>query len=385
MRRLLLAALLLFPLTAEATSPAKARRSMKVFISALEHARADDPAGAYALVSKALRIDPENVDAHYFRALLLLEGSKAADSMLASEMQRAARMDLTAVLQLDPEGDSGKKALELLDAMRGADLFPLPDAECSEEARAAISEAEGHFSSGDVVKAEAAYARATASCPQNALWWTWYGDVYFQQDEYARAIQMYQKALAIEPCFWTAHRFLADAQRHGGDDGAAYGSLLRAVSCNPQYEDGWADLVAFSAGHGVTLERPYLPIPGPEEAAQPSTATATEQRIEEDAGRLYVRTLTTSTAPDALGKRREAVTATLGWLADGRLGTDPQRQGLRTWGLLARARNDGYLDEAILLFLLDAELLPELKARQASQLDRFTGFMRTQVAPVQGL
>ena len=207
MRRLLFAALLLLPLTAQATSPAKARRSMKVFFSALQHARNDDPAGAYELVSKALRIDPENVDAHFFRALLLLEASKLADPTLGSEMQRAARMDLTAVIQLDADGESGKKALDLLDTMRGAELFPLPDAECSEEAQAAIAEAEDRFSAGDAVKAEAAYARATASCPQNALWWTWYGDVFFQQDEYARAIEMYRKALAIEPCFWTAHRF----------------------------------------------------------------------------------------------------------------------------------------------------------------------------------
>ena len=87
-------------------------------------------------------------------------------------------------------------------------------------------------------------------------------------------------------------------------------------------------------------------------------------------------------APDPLGKRREAVTTTLSWLADGRLGETPERAGLRAWKLLAHAQTDGYLDEAILLVLLDKELLPELKLRQASQMERLTGFVASQIAPV---
>ena len=38
--------------------------------------------------------------------------------------------------------------------------------------------------------------------------------------------------------------------------------------------------------------------------------------------------------------------------------------------------------EAILLVLLDKELLPELKLRQASQMERLTGFVASQIAPV---
>jgi tetratricopeptide (TPR) repeat protein len=396
------------------------RRADKETAAAAALADSGEFAESYQRVSRALALDPENLDALLLRARIVLSVSAVTrDPADAAQLARAARDDLTTIAQLAPDSRQAELALGMLGKMRGGDLFVEPSATCSDDAARTLDEAEVLFGKKDFVGAEAAYARATAACPENAKWWTWYGDVYFLQEQYARAGDLYRKAIAIAPCYWSAHRFLADAQRRGGDEAGAYHSLARAVVCNPGYDDAWNDLVLFAASHGASFTRPSFDLPpvdpeiGGQEIGGPVTSPAVappsaaaeaapapmpgvalamprpaaadadpELALEAQAGLVYQLTGLASRGATPLERRRAAVHAGLQYIGPERLAATYTRSTLRGWQLLARADAAGFLDEAILVLLVDAELVPELLALQASHPERLVTFLERFVAPV---
>ncbi len=243
-----------------------AERAEALAMTAQEAYTRSDLEATFDSAQQALVLDPENARALRVRGRLLLDvgingqmqGDPTAPQLISQGIE-----DLQRALALAPEAPESAEVRELLLILSGSSLFPDPEPECPDEAREALHEAEEHFGQGELDEAAEDYERALAGCPGHAVWWMYYGDVFFLREDYEGALEKFDKALEIEPCFWRAHRFKSDTHHRLGDLPNTYRSALTAVACNPTYEKGWEYLGQTMDNYGGTLRRVAAEWPGP--------------------------------------------------------------------------------------------------------------------------
>jgi len=228
----------------------------------------DDPLKAYQLSGKAIDADPVNAEAHFVRgsAGITIAG-RLNDPDVAAMALSLAREDLQFVVAHSDDAFDVGLARTLLAMGTHAPVLEDPTAECSSSATMAFNVAEAALGRGDFGTARSAYQDAVDGCPQNAQWWAYYGDAWFNSGDYAIAQEMYNRALLIEPCYWSALRFRGDARMREGHVVEGMNDAITAVACNPGYEIGWGYVEAAFQAIDARMLREPVERPGPEAVA----------------------------------------------------------------------------------------------------------------------
>lgn len=294
-----------------------------------------DDAGAMAKAAKALRFAPEHVQAHFFQGEALARRCSGQPCAEADLERMFTSFELVA--RQDPTGVFGGLARGVLAALRpppGGAPLAYEGPSCPADAVAAFEQAEAAFAEARLEVALERYTAAAAACPAHPMYEVWRGDALYGLRRFDEAAAAYTHALELEPCYWVAHRFLADTLLAKGDARGAFDHAVWSVACNPTYAEGKGTLGSILTSAGGRMPWPTVPT----RAAQPTAAAPWPQ----------------------VAARREAL------LAAGAAPLDAEREALREalptapaefeWAVLRAAEQDGKLDAAIFLMMLDEPL-----------------------------
>jgi len=317
-------------------------KAQKITARAQQQLDGGDLVRAFQTAAKALTLDDANVDAHLIRASAGLRLAEQLPDDVAQLTIQLAHFDLQFVLDHSQSAFQRGLVRDLLRSEQPP-LLVAPSFTCDAASTAAFNAAEDALSRNNLVAARAAYEDAVSGCPGNAVWWAYYGDSWFNAGEYSIAREKYNRALQIDPCFWSALRFRGDSYLRDGDAAAGVADILGAVACNPEYEVGWGYLEDTVAIADARLIRESVSKPAPDsDALLPSVWAA------------YWAARGASAAEAALDRERAAVRAGVqAWRV-----LPAGQPGGALWDALARADEAGALDPAIYIWLLDAELVP---------------------------
>ncbi len=371
---------LLLPTPADAAPKTKEERATRIAAKAHELREAGRLAPSGRKTERALKLDPDNVDAWANKGLLMLSGAQ----LLQDEPELAAMAielsveAMAKVLELDPDSEWAPLARQVVSTLGRAPLLREPSVVCSDEAEAWLARAEEGFVVRDWDKAEEGYRASLELCPGRPQTWLYLGDVYFGRGQFQEAIAMYDESLARAPCFWSAHRFKGDALSRVGQADEALLSFVLAVSCNPDYAMGWDFLGrVVEAGDGVILLPSQVPLPTG--GAQPLDEIVVRTDLSELASATalgYSLALHVEGDFTPLQRRVQALETALAILQEA------QSQGHQLlpeerlfWDVAAKARDTGQLESFVLVLLLDEEIVPDLLARQETGLRDIAGFV----------
>lgn len=326
-----------------------------------------------------------------------------AAALASGDATAVARAYQQTIIQ-DPDSMYAAMARDGLALLTGPPLIAAPDISCSPEAEQAYRRAEDSFAADRPRAALPDYDRATTLCPDDALYWISAGDAYFRLGDYGRAEALFREGLRRDPWQRSGHRFLSDTESHLGNPAAAHAEAVLAVLSDPSYQTGWQWLKDFTVNHGGKWNRSFAVKPTARHGADgkmvvtieadPGSETSRDGektlwlayamlRVAETSGGKYGRA---DWPPPSWEQRspleRERLrVAEILSIRDAVVARSPEAES-SFWRHIATARVAGFLDEAIYLNLLDAELVPEYVAYRAEQPDRLVRYMREQLAPL---
>ena len=334
-------------------------------------ALSDDPLKAYKLAGKAIEADPMNAEAHFVRgsAGITIAG-RLNDQRVAGMAITLAREDLKFVVSHSDEAFDVGLARTLLSLGTRAPVLEDPTAECSSEATLAFNVAEAALGRGDFATARGAYQDAVDGCPGNAQWWAYYGDAWFNSGDYAIAQEMHNRALLIEPCYWSALRFRGDARIRDGHVVEGMNDAITAVACNPGYEIGWGYVQAALEALDARMLREPVDRPEPADVATSDLPTVWT---------AYFAARDGSASDDPMERERSAIRAGVTtWQA---LSGPPPSP---LWAAMAAADTEGRLDAAIYTWLLDMDLRDGFLAYRKDHLAELVDYIRSDLVVFPG-
>ncbi|MBW2257202.1 MAG: tetratricopeptide repeat protein [Deltaproteobacteria bacterium] len=310
---------------------------------------------AYGKANQVLRTDPDNPYALFVRGTIAYTFASEHDDEMGAYYRQAGAQDLILLASEWPEFKLTPVVVarypELFQGGTPGELLTEPDAVCPDLAVQIADDADFAWQEGRLAQAETSWAIALKACPENPRWWLYAGDVLFSKKDYGAAIQYWEHALELAPCYWTAHRFIADAHATLGDLDGAYHHATAAVACNPDYAIGWGfvDQVQDALGRSSVGIRRVQNVP----AYHQSLASIDPAGL------------------SPLEQERLAVERTLDTLGD---------DLPASWQLLAEAREAGRLDEAILILRFEQPLVPEYLAFRDEHPERLAAYVREHLA-----
>jgi tetratricopeptide (TPR) repeat protein len=319
----------------------------------------------------------------------------ASDELRAGEPLSAARVDTI----------DGAVAIDMLAETTRSRVLPEPVYPCSAEANAAADAGRQHLDAGRRSAARAAYARALERCGSNAGWWIAAGDVELRDGNAEAARRMIRRGLELDLWNREGHRFLSYAEASLGNDEESWREAVLAVVSDPTCETCWALLKQVTTERGGSFNRQYERKPvakavegrldlelDPFEEISSSkgwvayainlgTRALRANLCELPAGKTRLRkdTLDVSWATwSPLERERFLVRTTLEQYDPAADRRSPGRSP-KTWPVIKNAVEQGFLDEAIFMQLLDSALAPQFVAyrqRHAERLfDHVTAFL----------
>jgi tetratricopeptide (TPR) repeat protein len=346
-------------LTALAVTPQQAERAEKLAEKALTNIQAGKIKPAYNQVVQAVKLNPESARAHYVLGYLafLVAQQGGPDSAGLLEL---AQQQFALASELDPSGVNGGLARGAMGSSTAhVPSLPVPEVVCPAGTERSFADAEAAFSRGDMPKARALYLAAIEGCPQNPTWKVYVGDTWFSEGNTVEAIAAYQEALKVDPCNWQAHRFLADAKMGLGITyrREAYGHLVDALACNPNYQEARGQLGSLMRDMPGNIHWPVAP-PQASQAGmgEPWRGLAAERQKGLSAGM------------SALEAEKAAVIAVLATLQQSPTNDE-------VFVHLAKAQAEGKLEAAIFALLLDEPLFDAFLSWRPDHLDAFRDYV----------
>lgn len=327
-----------------------------------------DYTGALAKFNAAVDADPEDNDARLQRGYFFEVLSVIAVQESRAEFKERAKDDYQHISDADPDSLVAGTARDGLKRLSGEAFFEPKPVDCPEAAAEIHARGDDLYGARRFADAIMEYEKATAGCPRAAAWWVDLADSHYVLGDYESAEQLFVKALAIDPWNREAHRFLANTELQLGDREAAMHQLTLTVVSDPSYEAGWSALQMYAAALGRKWNRVY----GGRTAEPPS--------FERASWIAYRSAMASARAShggstSALAVERAAVKSALE-VARQAEGSSPA--GTRSfWSMMARAERSGFLDEAIFIHLLDAELAVEYPEFRRTNGTRLASYLET--------
>jgi tetratricopeptide (TPR) repeat protein len=330
----------------------------------------EDYTGALAKFNAAVDADPNDnrtrLERGYFFEIL----STIVVANDKAKFAARAKLDYEHVAAADPDSLGAGLARDGLTRLAGESLIEVKRVACPESAIEAHARADALYGARRFADAAVEYERATAGCPDNAAWWVDFADSYYVLEDYEKAEELFVKALSVDPWNREAHRFLSDTEIQLKNGEAAVHQLVLAVASDPFYETGWSALRAYAAAMGRKWNRVY----GNSKATAGNADAAAW--VAYGAAKTNVRDAHPETA-SALEIEREAVKTALKTARETEAGASKGPGPF--WSMMARAEDAGFLDEAIFIHMLDAELAAEYPAFREKHAERLASYLETVV------
>jgi tetratricopeptide (TPR) repeat protein len=382
------AAARLAPAAAQAPAAASDRSAAAkdALTKADEALRRDDLQAALQAANQALDLDPANAQAHLRRVTILWRlrgtGKTTNDNQ---RLEDAVRGDLRAVIAAVPDSTAAGVARDWLAAFDRGEAYAAPPVACSAEGSAEFAAAEQLFASRRFEESLVHYERAAASCPDNPVIWTSYGDAYFSLGDMPKAQHYFEMAVTWGPWLAQAHRYLADALAKQDRFEAAYHECVLAVLSDPTYEAAWGYLRSVViARHGtwgrVAAVKPSVK----KDPAKQNVDIVVDPQATGTSWLAYALAKAAPAAatppgaappPTALARERDAVRTVLAIRRE-------KSDGEPFWNMIDRADRAGFLDEAIFLHLAEPDLLEEYHAYRDAHRERLVKYVETVLAPL---
>ncbi|HET9298874.1 MAG TPA: tetratricopeptide repeat protein [Candidatus Polarisedimenticolaceae bacterium] len=371
-----------------------------------------DPKKAADLYNQAVDAYPDNARARSARALFLEQFSGMVKPEARGKYVDFALQDLAWVAQQKTDEFLAGTARDSIRRLRGENLFGTKPAECPKEARAAYDRAEAAYGGGRFRDALPDYAIACEGCPQSANFWLSWADTHVHLGEDARAKELFEKAVAADPWNTHARRMLSRVEMRLGDSDAAFRSGAWAILGDPQSEASWSALRTLAEQTGRDWHRVYeqkprvgaganpgdtnivLPVGGSDEPdkeemkglSKEERRQAKKERkaqAEAESATLvpwmtysFAKALAVSEAKKSpLEIEREAIDGALQSAKESKAG------GMPFWAMLLRAKEAGFLEEAMYLHLMDAQLAEPYRRCREAHADRLLAYLTTVLAP----
>lgn len=356
-------------------------------------------AKALKLAYRAVELAPEDPRAYDLRGRVAIRLVGMVSGPLADAIHQQASADFAKVIELAPNSPQAGFARTML-AANEVPLVTHVQVSCSPEANQALDAAEDAFRHGAHEASIAAYQHAIELCPEDPTRWIYSGDAAYLTGDVRQAKMRYRRAIELDPCSSQAFRFLADLQSEEDDWDGAWQALTQAVACDPTYEVAWSDLQAVQRHTGGSFVRTRIVPPTSADGAAMVQAMVSDGDIGTHDGAVWLAwalarqspevglaTLRT-TQPDleidletALGRAEIATLVALAVRSE-LIASDPSVDGAtQFWALLGRAREAGYLREAIFVHLLDEELAAEFHSHRDAHKQRLVDYVRSSLAP----
>ncbi len=157
-----------------------------------------DYANAIADFETAVRLAPDWVEAQRWLARVYMEAGMPAKAI--PHWQR--------VIELEGKKPQTMHFLKLAKEAAGVGV----------SAAGAFFKGIAAYQSGDTAKAQAWFEKATEADPSYAKAWRWLGRVYYEQGEYRKAADAYQKAVDLNPDDAGSRYFLRLARKAAGEE-----------------------------------------------------------------------------------------------------------------------------------------------------------------------
>lgn len=329
----------------------------------LWHLKADYT-GALAKFNAAVDADPEDNDLRLQRARFLERLSVIVVPDDKAEFRARAQSDYEHIAAADPDSLIAGIARDGLTRLTGESLVEVKRVACPEPATKARARANSLYGARRYAEAAVEYEKATAGCPDDAGAWVDFADSYYVLADYGRAKELFVKALSVDPWNRDAHRYLSDTEVQLKNVERAVHHLVLAVVSDPTYEAGWSALRGYATAMDWKWNRVYGDRRGKPGDADGASWVAYE------AAKTNARNAHPGPT-SALAIEREAVKTSL-----------RASKGLGPfWSMMARAERADFLDEAIFIHLLDAELAAEYPAFRAENAERLASYLETVILP----
>ena len=326
-----------------------------------------DSNGALAKFNAAVDAAPDDSDVrlqrgHFFEVL-----SSLVVAQDKQKFKEFAQEDYEEIARADPDSLIAGVARDGLTRLAGEEFLPTKIVECPDSAIEVHARGESLYGARRYADAIVAYEKATADCPEASAWWVDFADSHYVIADYARAKELFVRALTVDPWNREAHRFLADTELQLGDGEAAVRQLILTVVSDPMYEAGWSALHLYGTALGHKWKRVYgsrtAEPRGADAAAWVAYLNAKAGARGDQAGR------------SALAIERAAVKSAL--VAARQTEPGPSAVTGPFWGMMARADQAGYLDEAIFMHLFDGALASEYPDFREKHAQRLATYLET--------
>jgi tetratricopeptide (TPR) repeat protein len=331
-----------------------------------------DYTGALHKFNAAIEADPTDSDvrlqrAHFFEALsvIVVPSDKP-------KFEARAQLDYEHIAEADPDSLVAGIARDGLTRLAGKALIEPKRVSCPDAAQSAHAHGDALYGARRYEDAAVEYEKATAGCPNDAVYWVDFADAYYVMGNYVRAKELFVKALSVDPWTREAHRFLSDTELQLQNGEEAVHHLVLAVVSDPIYEAGWSALRTYADAMGRKWNRVYG-----DRRADPGNADGMAWTAY---GEAKSSVLVTDPKPaSALAIEREAVKSALKAARAVEANTS-QKPGA-FWSMMARAERAGFLDEAIFIHMLDEASAAEYPAFREKHAERLVAYLETVILP----
>jgi tetratricopeptide (TPR) repeat protein len=326
-----------------------------------------DYTGALAKFDEAVEADPKDNDARLQRAHFLEMLTGIVVPRDKAEFKALAQTDYEHIAASDPDSVIAGVARDGLTRLAGGSPLAPKRVTCSDSATEARARASSLAGARRYTEAAEEFEKATAGCPNDVTTWVSFADSYYDLAEYERAKELFVKALTVDPWNREAHRYLSDTEIQLKNIDSAVQHLVLAVLSDPTYEAGWSALRSYTDA----MDRKWNRVYG-DRTGGPGTGGRALWTVYETA---KANARSPHAGPgSALAIEREAVMAALRVAREANSGAATEPGAF--WSMMARADQAGFLDEAIFMHMLNAELAAEYPAFREGNVERLASYLK---------